>query len=211
MLFAIISYIPLSSVGVPENSPQSCYQRNCWPFSAFCRPWVPACVKKLPWFTCCALGFKVNPKTIWQNLLKALWIIHGLLVTDCTAADFTGNTLLITTGFFKHERVHSCKKQKTHHAHTHTNCPSPVVSFWRPSNPPPQLCLPAAGMDCLFDCFRVWKKKTWWLWTSVGALRVSWVEVLACGNHYLTLCTHKRSWRVGCHGNSGSFGYGCVS
>lgn len=136
MLFAIISYIPLSSVGVPENSPQSCYQRNCWPFSAFCRPWVPACVKKLPWFTCCALGFKVNPKTIWQNLLKALWIIHGLLVTDCTAADFTGNTLLITTGFFKHERVHSCKKQKTHHAHTHTNCPSPVVSFWRPSNPP---------------------------------------------------------------------------
>lgn len=167
-------------------------------------------MKKLPWFTCCALGFKVNPKTIWQNLLKALWIIHGLLVTDCTAADFTGNTLLITTGFFKHERVHSCKKQKTHHAHTHTNCPSPVVSFWRPSNPPAALLAGCRNGLSLW-LFQSVKEKNLMIvdicWSSPCEL--SWS--LACGNHHLTLCTHKRSWRVGCHGNSGSFGYGCVS
>lgn len=163
-------------------------------------------MKKLPWFTCCALGFKVNPKTIWQNLLKALWIIHGLLVTDCTAADFTGNTLLITTGFFKHERVHSCKKQKTHHAHTHT--PTARAQLCLSKDPPPRSS--ACRLQALW-LFQSVKEKNLMIvdicWSSPCEL--SWS--LACGNHHLTLCTHKRSWRVGCHGNSGSFGYGCVS
>lgn len=168
-------------------------------------------MKKLPWFTCCALGLKVNPKTIWQNLLKALWIIHGLLVTDCTAADFTGNTLLITTGFFKHERVHSCKKQKTHHAHTH-QLPEPSCVFLKTlQHPPPAALLAGCRNGLSLWLFQSVKEKNLMIvdicWSSPCEL--SWS--LACGNHHLTLCTHKRSWRVGCHGNSGSFGYGCVS
>lgn len=52
--------------------------------------------------------------------------------------------------------------------HTHTptaraqSCLSEDYLARSSKAPPltPQLCLPAAGMDCLFDCFRVSKKKT---------------------------------------------------
>lgn len=100
------------------------------------------------------------------------------------------------------------KTENPSRTHTHTNCPSPVVSFWRPSNPPPRSS--ACRLQALW-LFQSVKEKNLMIvdicWSSPCEL--SWS--LACGNHHLTLCTHKRSWRVGCHGNSGSFGYGCVS
>lgn len=102
------------------------------------------------------------------------------------------------------------KTENPSRTHTHTNCPSPVVSFWRPSNPPAALLAGCRNGLCLW-LFQSVKEKNLMIvdicWSSPCVL--SWS--LACGNHHLTLCTHKRSWRVGCHGNSGSFGYGCVS
>lgn len=103
------------------------------------------------------------------------------------------------------------KTENPSRTHTHTNCPSPVVSFWRPSNPPPAALLAGCRNGLSLWLFQSVKEKNLMIvdicWSSPCEL--SWS--LACGNHHLTLCTHKRSWRVGCHGNSGSFGYGCVS
>lgn len=97
------------------------------------------------------------------------------------------------------------KTENPSRTHTH-QLPEPSCVFLK--TPPPRSS--ACRLQALW-LFQSVKEKNLMIvdicWSSPCEL--SWS--LACGNHHLTLCTHKRSWRVGCHGNSGSFGYGCVS
>lgn len=99
------------------------------------------------------------------------------------------------------------KTENPSRTHTH-QLPEPSRVFLKTFQPPPRSS--ACRLQALW-LFQSVKEKNLMIvdicWSSPCEL--SWS--LACGNHHLTLCTHKRSWRVGCHGNSGSFGYGCVS
>lgn len=102
----------------------------------------------------------------------------------------------------------ACTRAKNRKPITHTHTPTARAQLCLSKDPPPGSS--ACRLQALW-LFQSVKEKNLMIvdicWSSPCEL--SWS--LACGNHHLTLCTHKRSWRVGCHGNSGSFGYGCVS
>lgn len=103
------------------------------------------------------------------------------------------------------------KTENPSRTHTPTARAQLCLSKDPPTPPPPAALLAGCRNGLSLWLFQSVKEKNLMIvdicWSSPCEL--SWS--LACGNHHLTLCTHKRSWRVGCHGNSGSFGYGCVS
>lgn len=104
--------------------------------------------------------------------------------------------------------AHALVQKTENPSRTHTHTPTARAQLCLSKDPPPRSS--ACRLQSLW-LFQSVKEKNLMIvdicWSSPCEL--SWS--LACGNHHLTLCTHKRSWRVGCHGNSGSFGYGCVS
>lgn len=142
------------------------------------------CVKTLPCFTYfhfhCIWSWHFFSKTILWKLLwsccaeKALWIIHGLPVTDCMTAASTGITHLISTGF----------PRAWMHAHMQKH--SRWLKIARPERSVPP-CLPAVDCGlCLWLFQGVRENLLWWWWTSVWS-QCEHTGCLSCGSQHLWL------------------------
>lgn len=130
------------------------------------------CEKGLPCFTYfhLHLDLEFSPKQFEGTCSKAaVWIIHGLPVTVCMTAASTRITHLISTGF----------PRAWMHAHVQKHSCSLKIARPERSVPP---CLPAAEMDCLFDCFRASERNFFddcWHLCGLDAFR--------CGSQHLWL------------------------